>query len=157
MEAIDIEKVRSKWKDRMLQIAFIVSGWSQEPEGQRHGCVIAADAKYIVATGFNGKDRNWELPAWTWRPTKSDGPRLIHAEENALLNLNMIGVDSSRCVAYVTKKPCDPCMALLHGAGLRAVFWLQDVGDDRGQWVRGAPPPAPARPSVVMRKEGQGE
>ena len=138
-EPLDVERVRSKWKDRMLQIAFIVSGWSPEPEGRRHGCVLALDGKYIVATGFNGPDRQWKPPQWSWRPTKLPAPPIAHAEANALLNLRMIGLHPQQCVAYVTKRPCEPCMSLLQDAGVQAVFWLQDVGEDRGQWVRQVP------------------
>ena len=133
---LDIQHIRSKYRDRMLHIAFTVSGWSAEPEGQRHGAVLAAEGRYVVATGFNGPDRSWRPPAWTWRPTKREDPPLVHAELNALINLGMVGVDPSRCLAFVTKKPCPPCMQALQGAGIPAIMWMQDVGEDRGQWVR---------------------
>jgi deoxycytidylate deaminase len=114
----------------MLQVAFVVSGWSPEPEGQRHGCVLAVDGKYIVATGFNGPDRFHKWP-------KDGSPRVVHAEENAMLNLRLAGdIPLDRCVAFVTKKPCDHCMELLRRGGVLSIFWLQDVGEDRGQWTR---------------------
>lgn len=132
-----IEHIRRKYKDRMLQLAFVVSGWSPEPEGQRHGCVLALEGKYIVATGFNGPDRSHKPDAAAKKCACPDHyPAVVHAEVNALLNLKMIGVESQRCVAYVTKKPCDPCMQALKNAGVMAVLWLQDVGEDRGQWIR---------------------
>src|SRR3990167_888130 len=126
----------------MLHVAFIVSGWSPEPEGQRHGCVLAMDGKYIVATGFNGPDRFWDKAAkLDGSPKKDCGGScckapIVHAEVNALLNLKMVGAKPCRCVAYVSKKPGDPYMQALKNAGVSAIFWLQDVGDDRGQWVR---------------------
>lgn len=135
---LDIPSVRAKWKDRMLQIAFIVSGWSPEPEGRRHGCVLAVDGKYIVATGFNGPDRKWQLAGGKTEGCGGDccvAPT-VHAEVNALLNLRMVGVDPRRCVMYITKKPCYDCQAEIHEAGIAACLWLQDTGDDRGQWIR---------------------
>ena len=140
MEALseaDLRNIRTKYRDRMLYIAYTVSGWSREPEGQRHGAVLAAEGKYVVATGFNGPDRSWQATAWSWRPTRVEGPRLVHAEVNALLNLEMVGVDPSRVICYVTKKPCPDCMAALQEAGVQAVMWLQDLSSADSTWVRG--------------------
>lgn len=130
-----VQHARSKYKDRMLQVAFVASGWSPEPEGQRHGCVLAVDGKYIVATGFNGPDRYWA--GHDCGGTCCRAP-VVHAEVNALINLRELaqGQLSGRCIAYVTKKPCHECMVALNGAGIEAVFWLQDVGEDRGQWIK---------------------
>lgn len=140
---MSIEHIRQKYKDRMLQVAFVVSGWSPEPEGKRHGCVLALEGKYIVATGFNGPDRSWggyrkagKDPDCGGTCCRAEDVPVVHAEVNALINLKMTDQDSQRCMAYVTKKPCDPCMQALKNAGVLAVFWLQDVGEDRGQWTR---------------------
>lgn len=126
--ALNIAHIRSKYRDRMLYVSFTVSGWSPEPEGQRHGCVLAVDGKFLVATGFNGPNRYWRWP--------SPGPTIVHAEVNAIINARQVGVGLSRCVAYTTKKPCPDCQIALEDAGVVACFWMQDVGEDRGQWVR---------------------
>lgn len=133
---LDIPHIRSKYRDRMLHVAFTVSGWSPEPEGQRHGYVFAIDGKYIVGTGFNGPDREWRKRTELDCGGSCCRAPIVHAELNGLLNLRMVGVDPSRCVAYGTKKPCDPCMTALQKAGVMAILWMQDVGEDRGQWVR---------------------
>lgn len=138
---IDIAHIRTKYKDRMLQTAFIVSGWSQEPEGQRHGCVLAIKGKYLVSTGFNGPDRYWDAAVGLGQLGCGDAcckAPVVHAEINALLNLrDVLGsyVFNMSLVAYVTKKPCDPCMKALKDARIEAILWLQDVGEDRGQWI----------------------
>ena len=136
---MDIAHIRSKYRDRMLMFAFVASGWSPEPEGQKHGCVLAVDGKYPVSIGFNGPDREWDKKAGLSVPdcggTCCVAP-VIHAEVNALINLKMIGIEASRCVAFVTKKPCSPCDQALKNAGIKAIMWMQDVGEDRGQWVR---------------------
>lgn len=140
MEAIkgmlDIPHIRSKYRDRMLHVCFTVSGWSPEPEGQRHGCVLAKGGKYILATGFNGPDRDWQKRTLTDCGGSCCHAPVVHAEVNALLNLGMVGVRCDDMVAYVTKKPCTDCQRALADAGVLAVFWMQDVGEDRGQWVR---------------------
>lgn len=107
----------------MLMVSFIVSQWSPEPSGQQHGAVLAVDGKYIVSTGFNGPDRNW-TGCGCGDCSHKKAP-VIHAEINSLLNLKMVGVDPARCVAFVSKRPCDPCMEALTKARVQAVFWLQ--------------------------------
>ena len=41
---LDIQKIKTKYRDRFLQMAYLASGWSPEPEGQRHGAVFALRA-----------------------------------------------------------------------------------------------------------------
>lgn len=123
MLTLDLAHIRSKYKDKMLMLAFVGSQWSGQPEGQRHGCTLALDGKYVVSIGFNGPDRTWRWP----RPLPVE---IVHAEVNAILNAKQIGVDLSRCVAFVTKRPCEPCMEALAIAGVRAVFWLQNCSSD---------------------------
>src|SRR5947207_1791980 len=84
VDRAQVDHIRQKYKDRMLQLAFVVSGWSPEREGQRHGCVLAIDGKYIVSTGFNGADRYWSDDGCGG--TCCHAP-VVHAEVNALLNL----------------------------------------------------------------------
>ena len=116
---MDIKHINYKYKDKFLHIAFIVSGWSTQPSGKQHGCVLALDGKYIVATGFNGFDRHYEGPE----------PEIVHAEVNATINAGLVNADLTRCVAFVTKKPCLPCRQHLMEKGVKAMFWLQgDAG-----------------------------
>lgn len=135
---LNVDHVRQKYKDRMLQLAFVVSGWSPEPEGRRHGCILAVDGKYIVATGFNGPDRHWRAEGAVIPDCGGDCCQAptIHAEANAIMNAEQIGVDLSRCVAYVTKKPCDECNRALEARGILACFWLQDLSTQGAMWTR---------------------
>lgn len=119
---MDIQHIKNKYKDKMLMISFIVSQWSPEPAGQQHGAVLAVDGKYLVATGFNGPDRSWD--GHNCGGTCCTAP-IVHAEINALLNLEIVKVDPKHCIAFISKKPCEPCMRALTDAGVKAVFWLQ--------------------------------
>ena len=132
---MEIAHLQSKYRDRMLTIAHVVSGWSTEPEGQRHGSVLSLEGKYIIATGFNGPDRTWASDP-NCGGTCCERAPLVHAEVNAIINAIMVGADIERCVAYVTKQPCGPCQAALEGAGVRAVFWLQDAAGRGHVWTR---------------------
>lgn len=136
MEANAVTHLRRKYKDRMLALAFIVSGWSPQPEGG-HGCVLAVDGKFIVSTGFTGPDR---AACENAEHAGLHEPAVVHAEVNALLNLKTIGYSSQvskRLVAYVTKKPCKACFNALVGAGVVAMFWLQDCNGDGCGWTAG--------------------
>ena len=138
---MDFEHIRRKYKDRMLQIAFVASGWSPEKEGNRHGCVLALEGKYPIAVGFNGPDRNWKLEGKDCGGSCCKAPN-IHAEVNAILNAQFVGADLSKCVAFVTKKPCRPCYQALTQAGIKAIFWLQDCSGGDCGWVEGEPAPS---------------
>lgn len=128
MDAHQVKRIKTKYKDKMLQLAFIVSGWSTEPEGQRHGTILAMEGKWIIATGFNGQDRTWAWP-------KPD-PKIVHSEENAIINAKMVGVDLTRnIVAYITKRPCDACEELLRREGIKMAFWLQDLRMAEAMWT----------------------
>ena len=136
---LDIQKIKTKYRDRMLHLAYIVSGWSPEPDGQRHGAVLAVDGKYIVATGWNGPDRTWQSDSMTPGEGGCGGTcchaPIVHAEKNAILNARMIGVDLTQCVCYCTKKPCEECQHSLLSAGIQAVMWLQDLSSADSTWV----------------------
>lgn len=122
---MDIAHIREKYKDRLLQIAFIASGWSPEAEGKRHGAVIALDGKYICAVGFNGFDRN--------DPANSV---IVHAEINSLINARLVNTDLSRCVMAITKKPCLECFRAIRRSKIYAIFWLQDLNSKDAMWIR---------------------
>lgn len=139
MKAEELLHLRGKYKDRMLQIAFVASGWSPQPEGQRHGCVLAVDGKFIVAVAYNGPDRGWQPPraAAKCACPECTTPPVVHAEVNALLNLEKAGVQAGPLVAFMTKRPCEPCFDALEGRGVAAMFWLQDCSGIACGWARG--------------------
>ena len=126
-KGVDLEHVGRKYRDRMLQLAFVASGWSGEPEGQKHGCVLALDGKYVVSIGFNGPNRYF--------PNGSAAP-IVHAEMNALINARIVQTPINRCVAFVTKKPCRACFNMLRTTGMLAIFWLQNASGEDCRWVR---------------------
>lgn len=130
---MDVVHIKQKYRDRLLQIAFIGSTWSPQPEGERHGCALALEGKYLVSLGFNGPDRNARGTLPDCRCSLCTA-KIVHAEENACLNAVQAGIDLSRCVAFVTKKPCDMCMTILKSYGIKLVFWLQDASGRDTYW-----------------------
>ena len=124
---------KSKWALRMIRIAEGVALWSNCTAGRQHGCVLAAQGRFIVATGYNGPSstRQVELSKHSDNLCPCYGKErawcaancpAVHAETNAVLNAARVGARLPDCVAYVTKLPCDRCMAMLENSVL-AICW----------------------------------
>lgn len=123
-----------KWRPRMIALAHTIKRWSSCVMGKQHGCVLAIDGKYVVATGFNGVHRmdlcKPNCQAREGQDDSKDGCEIapehctaIHAEVNAVINAARVGANLSRCWAYMTKQPCPPCRSILINAGIQVVIW----------------------------------
>ena len=117
-----------KWVDRLMDLAFQVSTWSSRPDGRRHGCVLAVDGRFIVATGYNGTAAG--EPSCVCDIQKVDTcPKyrcpVVHGEINAIVNAAKVNAPLERCVAYLTKAPCLTCRSALKNAGVVAVVWCE--------------------------------
>lgn len=105
------------------------------------GCVIVADDRRILATGYNGAPAGEPgcLSGACPRGLLSDevaranknydfGPYpciAVHAEANALLHA---GQSCKGATVFVTKAPCPACWRLLKAAGVARVVVLNEEG-----------------------------
>ena len=83
----------------------------------------------IVSVGYNGfprgcsdEDFPWERKADNQNDTKY--PFVCHAELNAILNSNGIGVKGSRI--YVALFPCNECAKAIIQAGIKEIIYISD-------------------------------
>lgn len=92
------------------------------------GCVIVTEDHHILSTGYNGVPRGEPHC-----PVDPDGRcmenlekvhRVIHAEQNAIIQAARHGVRIKGSVAYVTEQPCHRCRAMLKQAGVRSVTFM---------------------------------
>jgi len=115
--------------ERMTDLALVVSSWSSCPAGRQHGCVLAVDGRYVVATGYNGPPRGEDPCDCRGKPKDwcLKNCRAVHAEVNAVCNAAYVGARIRDCWAFVTKKPCGGCRGALKNAGLRGVVYLLPV------------------------------
>lgn len=113
----------------MLRLAREVSSWSQCPRGRRHGCVIALDGKWIVSTGYNGTGSGMAECACDGRPKAFCEAHCdaVHAEVNAVASAAKTGARLDGTVAFVTKAPCRPCLAVLTNVGVKMAVWFKDA------------------------------
>lgn len=108
----------TNWDKRFLRLADEVASWSKDPSTQV-GCVLVDDKKRVIGMGYNGFARGVKdsLSLLNNRPIKYQ--MIIHAEANALLNA-VANVEGAH--AYVSQRPCAPCMALLLQSGITSLI-----------------------------------
>lgn len=98
------------------------------PNTQVGACIVNDDNR-IVSVGYNGfprgcsdEDFPWERSADNQNDTKY--PFVCHAELNAILNSNGIGVKGSRI--YVALFPCNECAKAIIQAGIKEIVYISD-------------------------------
>ena len=128
--------VRPSWDEYFLKIALLVS---ERSTCLRHhvGAVIVKN-KRILTTGYNGaaagtKDcvekgclRN-ELGIESG--TRHEICRAIHAEQNAIIQGGLHGVDIRDATIYCTHTPCILCAKMLVNAGVKRFVTYADYPD----------------------------
>jgi dCMP deaminase len=111
-----------------MQITFQVAKRSTCPRAAV-GAVIVRD-KRILTTGYNGS------PAGLAHCTEvgclmvnSHCVRALHAEQNAIIQGALHGVDVSHSTIYVTHQPCLVCAKMVINAGIERVVYAGQYPD----------------------------
>jgi len=112
-----------------MDIAFQVARRSTCPRASV-GAVIVRD-KRILTTGYNGSPRG--LPHCTEAGCliiNGHCVRALHAEQNAIIQGALHGVDVSHSILYVTHQPCLSCAKMIINAGIERVVYAGDYPDE---------------------------
>ncbi len=106
------------WDRYFLQLAEVVSTRSPDPN-TKHGCVLVDKNNRVLSTGYNGPIQGLsnELIEWE-RPQKYLW--MIHAEDNAV---TFAKCDLEGSAAYITGRPCVPCLRRLVQAGVKSIVF----------------------------------
>lgn len=111
-----------------MGVALLSAMRSKDPNTQVGACIVNDDNR-IVSVGYNGfprgcsdEDFPWERSADNQNDTKY--PFVCHAELNAILNSNGIGVRGSRI--YVALFPCNECAKAIIQAGIKEIVYISD-------------------------------
>lgn len=115
-----------------MRITFQVARRSTCPRAAV-GAVIVRD-KRILTTGYNGAPAN--LPHCTevgCLMVNSHCVRTLHAEQNAIIQGALHGVDVSRSTIYVTHQPCLTCAKMIINAGIERVVYAGSYPDEIAQ------------------------
>jgi dCMP deaminase len=119
---------RPSWDDYFMQITFEVAKRSTCPRAAV-GAVIVRD-KRILTTGYNGAPMG--LPHCTEAGCLMESGhcvRTLHAEQNAIIQGALHGVDVSGSTMYVTHQPCLVCAKMAINAGIERVVYAGQYPD----------------------------
>ncbi len=112
-----------------MQITFQVARRSTCPRAAV-GAVIVRD-KRILTTGYNGSPRGLAHCTDVGCLMVNDHcVRTLHAEQNAIIQGALHGVDVSGSTLYVTHQPCLVCAKMIINAGIERVVYGGDYPDD---------------------------
>ncbi|MDR0675600.1 MAG: cytidine/deoxycytidylate deaminase family protein [Elusimicrobiota bacterium] len=102
------------------------------------GAVLVKD-KRILSTGYNGAVKNskhcLEIGCMRQKHAISSGTRQelcrgLHAEQNALLFVTTLGINTDHSILYCTNYPCSLCAKMLVQAGVKKVIYCEDYPDE---------------------------
>jgi len=112
-----------------MQITFQVARRSTCPRAAV-GAVLVRD-KRLLTTGYNGAPAG--LPHCGeigCLMVNGHCVRTLHAEQNAIIQGALHGVDVSGSTLYVTHQPCLNCAKMVINAGVKRVVYAGDYPDE---------------------------
>ena len=127
---------RPSWDEYFMKLALLVA---ERSTCHRHhvGAVIARN-KRILTTGYNGaasgvKDclslgclrEKMHIPSGQ----RHEICRAIHAEQNAIIQAGLHGIDINGATVYCTHSPCILCAKMLVNAGIERFVACTDYAD----------------------------
>lgn len=103
---------------RYLKLADEVAAWSKDPSS-KFGCFLTDHKFRPVGFGYNGFARGFEDTPERWNDREFKYRHVIHAEENALLNMSHMPDNG---IAFVNGCPCASCMSKLAQREIKQVW-----------------------------------
>lgn len=124
--------VRPSWDEYFMELAQVVAKRST-CNRRSVGAVLVRD-KRILTTGYNGSPPG--QPHCTDEGclmVDNHCVRAIHAEQNAIIQGALHGIDLRGATCYVTSAPCVHCSKMLIAAGIKRIVFLDSYTDDLGE------------------------
>jgi dCMP deaminase len=127
---------RPSWDEYFMKLAFLVA---ERSTCLRHhvGAVVVRN-KRILTTGYNGgasgtKDclelgcmrDKLNIPSGT----RHEICRAIHAEQNAIIQAGLHGINIDGATIYCTHSPCILCAKMIANAGIKSFVTCTDYND----------------------------
>jgi dCMP deaminase len=122
---------RPSWDEYFMELAQVVAKRST-CNRRSVGAVLVRD-KRILTTGYNGSPPG--LPHCTDEGclmVEGHCVRAIHAEQNAIVQAALHGIDLSGATCYVTSSPCVHCAKMLIAAGIKRIVYLDKYTEQIG-------------------------
>jgi dCMP deaminase len=110
---LPLVSISSKWDERFLDVARIISTWSKDPSTKVGAIAVNVERK-IVAQGYNGFPAGCDDSPAFYDNRESKYSRIIHAETNVICNACNAGVGLHCATIYIYGMyPCPECVKLL--------------------------------------------
>ena len=129
--------VRISWDEYFLKLAFLVA---ERSTCRRHhvGAVIVRDRR-ILTTGYNGAPSGCKdclelgcLREQLGIPSgqRQELCRAVHAEQNAIIQAGVHGIDITNSTMYCTHSPCIICAKMIVNAKIKRFVTYKDYADE---------------------------
>ena len=128
---------RPSWNEYFMEIALLVRKRSTCLRRQI-GCVLVNDKK-IMATGYNGSPSGLRHCGEIGCLRKEMGIpsgerhelcRALHAEQNAIIQAAISGINISGSTVFCTHFPCSLCAKMLINAKISKIYYIEGYPDD---------------------------
>ncbi len=128
--------MKQKWIEAFMDTAERFAQLSSAKRLQV-GSVVVKDNR-IISIGYNGMPSGWTNDCENIVQHSDDTVSLvtkdevIHAEANAILKLARDGESGNGSSLFCTHAPCIHCAKLIHGAGIKKVYYRDTYRDSLG-------------------------
>ena len=137
METIKhLKEIRPSWDEYLIEIAQLVATRSTCLR-RKVGAILVED-KRILSTGYNGAPRRLAHCAETGclrdelgipSGERQEICRGLHAEQNAIIQAALYGINIKGADLYCTHQPCITCAKMLINAGIRKIIFQGEYPD----------------------------
>lgn len=124
--------MNSLWTYRFLRIAAEAASWSKDPSTKVGAAVVWPDKIYV--TGYNGFPRGMHDTKELYKDRDTKYSRILHAEENAILNALNIGRSPKGAELFITHPPCNHCGLIIIQSGIVEVNCPSPSADLIERW-----------------------
>ena len=127
---------RPSWDEYFMKIAQLVSRRSTCLR-RKVGAVIVKD-KQILTTGYNGAPRGLDhcldIGCLREKNKINSGERQelcrgLHAEQNAIVQAALCGVNIAGSTLFCTNQPCITCAKMIINAGIKKIIYKEAYPD----------------------------
>lgn len=123
---------RPSWDEYFMELAHVVA--KRSTCNRRSVGAVLVREKRILTTGYNGSPPG--QPHCTdvgCLMVDNHCVRAIHAEQNAIIQAALHGIDLRGSTCYVTSSPCVHCSKMLIAAGINRIVFADSYTEDLGQ------------------------
>jgi len=129
--------MKQKWIDAFMDTAARFADLSSARR-LKVGAVVVRDNR-IISIGYNGMPSGWTNECENYfgldfngNPTLVTKDEVIHAEANAIIKLARDGESGNGSSLFCTHAPCIHCAKLIHGAGIKNVYFRSQYRNTDG-------------------------